>query len=297
MEVAPYLMERLLAQYGPETASEIICGFEVPRCTTLRANRLKGGREETEEALTAAGLTFRRAEWFEDAFVLPAGLEKELSALPFYQGGKIYLQSLSSMLPPLLLEAQAGENILDMAAAPGGKTTEIASLTDGKAMITACERSLPRLERMKANLARQGCTRVTTLNMDARQLDDFFSFDRVLLDAPCSGSGTVTKDSRGRFEPALLKKTAALQRAMLDKALRLVRPGGIVVYSTCSILKEENEDTVTSALKSGRCELLPVDEERYAAVPRLPCAIPGALLVRPTAEYEGFFAAVLRRKN
>ena len=297
MEIASFLKERLLKTYGEAETGRIIEGYGTPRRTTLRLNRLKTDRDEVTAALKENALAFKEVPWFEDAFVLAPGMEKELSALSLYRDGKIYLQSLSSMLPPLLLEAQAGENILDMAAAPGGKTTEIASLTDGKAMITACERNLPRLERMKANLVRQGCTRVTVLNMDARQMDDFFSFDRVLLDAPCSGSGTVTKDSRGRFEPALLKKTAALQRAMLEKALRLVKPGGRVVYSTCSILKEENEDVVASLLKSGRCELVPVDRKRYAEVPRLPCAIPEAILVRPAAEYEGFFAAVLRRRN
>lgn len=297
MEIAPYLEQRLLEQYGAEETENIRRGFSAARCTTLRTNRLKGTPEKTAAALEAAGIPFERVPWFEDAFRLEAGMEKEISQLPLYAQGEIYVQSLSSMLPPLLLGARPGENVLDMAAAPGGKTTEIASLTGGRAMITACERNLPRLERMKANLARQGCTRVTAMNVDARQLDDFFSFDRVLLDAPCSGSGTVSRDSRGRFEPALLKKTAALQRALLEKALRLVKPGGTVVYSTCSILREENEDIVAALLKGGKCELVPVEEGRFTEVPRLPCSLPGAVLVRPTEAYEGFFAAVLRRKR
>ncbi len=291
--IPSYLRERLAARYGEETAS-IEAGM-VPRRTCLRANRLKADAEEIAAALSEAGLPAERVPWFPDAFVLPAGSEEAVFALPVCREGKIYLQNLSSMIPPLLLMAQPGEDVLDMAAAPGGKTTEIASLTGGRAMITACERHAPRAERLRANLALQGATRVTVMNTDARQLSDLFSFDRVLLDAPCSGSGTWTEGARGRFEPELLKKTAALQRALLAKALRLVRPGGTVVYSTCSILPEENEAVVIDALSRGGCALIPADGAKFAGVPRLPCPLPGALLVRPTETYEGFFAAALRR--
>ena len=292
--IPEYLKQQIETRYGPETSEEIEAGM-VARRTSLRVNRLKSSREEVEAALLSAGIPWEPVSWFPDAYLLPHGMEPALWRLSLYESGGIYLQSLSSMLPPLLLDAKAGENVLDMAAAPGGKTTEIASLTDGKALITACERSAARAERLRANLLRQGATRVTVLQQDARDLPEFFSFDRALLDAPCSGSGTWLPGAKGRFEAALLRRTAQLQDSLLRKALSLVRPGGTVVYSTCSILPQENEEIVSRALERGGCALLPVEEERFAEVPRLPCLLPGALLVRPTAEYEGFFAAVLRR--
>lgn len=292
--IPAFLKEQLKARYGETLTEEIAAGM-VSRRTSLRVNRLRGTKEETETALHAAGIPWEPVSWFADAFLLPEESEAPVSELPAYGQGLIYLQSLSSMLPPLLLDAKGGEDILDMAAAPGGKTTEIASLTDGRALITACERNAARAERLRANLVRQGATRVTVMQMDARDLPESFSFNRVLLDAPCSGSGTWGPGSKGRFEEALLKRTAALQDSLLKKALSLVRSGGIVVYSTCSILPQENEDIVSRALKRGGCALVPIEEERYADVPRLPCLLPGSLLVRPTAEYEGFFAAVLRR--
>ena len=289
-----YLKQQLETRYGPEKTEESEAGMMMRR-TSLRVNRLKSSREEAEAAFLAAGIPWEHVSWFPDAYLLPHAMEPALQQLPIYAAGGIYLQSLSSMLPPILLGANPGEDVLDMAAAPGGKTTEIASLTDGKALITACERNAVRAERLRANLLRQGATKVTVMQTDARDLPDFFSFDRVLLDAPCSGSGTWLPGSKGRFEEALLKHTAALQDSLLKKALSLVRPGGIVVYSTCSIFPQENEEIVSRALKRGGCVLIPVEEERFADIPRLPCLLPQALLVSPTEEYEGFFAAILQR--
>ena len=95
------------------------------------------------------------------------------------------------MIPPLVLAPRQGETVLDMAAAPGGKTTQMAALSGNAALITACEKNRIRAERMQFNLQRQGATRVSVMVEDARRLDDLFSFDRILLDAPCSGSGTI----------------------------------------------------------------------------------------------------------
>ena len=241
------------------------------------------------------GISAQTVPWSGDALILENADEEAVAALPMFDNGEIYMQSLSSMIPPLVLGAQAGENVLDMAAAPGGKTTQIAALTRGGAMITACERNKMRAERLSYNVKKQGANRVTVMNMDARQLDDFFAFDRVLLDAPCSGSGTVTEGSRGQFGKEYLDRTVKMQKTLLDKAIRLLKPGHELVYSTCSVLKEENEEVVAAALKKGGVQLVPIDADAFAGVPLLPTDMPGVMCVCPDEWYEGFFVAKLRK--
>ena len=273
----------------------IAAGFEAGRKTTLRVNRLKAEPAQIAAALADAGISARRVPWSEDALVLEGAGEAAVAALPMFENGEIYMQSLSSMIPPLVLGAQAGENVLDMAAAPGGKTTQIAALTGGGALITACERNKMRAERLEYNVKKQGASRVTVMNMDARQLDDFFAFDRVLLDAPCSGSGTVTEGSRGQFSREYLDRTVKMQKTLLDKAIRLLKPGHELVYSTCSVLREENEEVVAAALKKGGVQLVPIDTAAFDGVPLLPTDMPGVMCVCPDEWYEGFFVAKMKK--
>ena len=296
--VPAYLADLLLKQYGAEKAEEIAAGFAAGRAVTLRANTLKTDRDAVREALGAAGIETETVPWSGDALIVKNAREDALTALPLYERGEIYLQSLSSMIPPLLMGAQPGENILDMAAAPGGKTTQIAALTGNRAMITACEMNKVRAERLRYNVERQGASRVTVMNIDSRNLDDLFSFDRILLDAPCSGSGTVqlgNPKSKGQFNAVNLGKTTKAQAALLDKALRLLRKGGEMIYSTCSVLEQENEDIVRRALKKGNCEIVPLDLAAFDAVPQLPVTIPGTLCVMPDSLHEGFYVAKIRR--
>ena len=297
MDIPAFLRDKLTRQYGEETAQRIFSGYSARRRTTLRVNTLKSDAKSVRAQLEAAGIACEGVPWSGDALMLGCAQEEAVTALPLYARGEVYMQSLSSMLPPLLLDAQPGENVLDMAAAPGGKTTQIAALTGNGAMITACERSKPRAERLRLNLSRQGAMRVTVLEMDARQMDDLFSFDRILLDAPCSGSGTfsLAEGGRGRFSQELLARSAKTQRELLAKALRLLKPGCEMVYSTCSVLEEENEQVVMQAVKSGAAELVPIDASRFEGLPLLPTRAPGTLLVCPDERYEGFFVARLRR--
>ena len=291
------LAQRLEQQYGAETMERIFSGYAAERCVSLRVNRLKAGREAVEAELRASCVSFERMPWFEDAMLISSGREAELQALPAYGEGRIYLQSLSSMLPPLLLDVHPGMSVLDMCAAPGGKTTQIASMCP-EAMITACERDGYRMERLKANLQRQGAGRVAVLQADARRLDPMFRFDRILLDAPCTGSGTVDLTPGAaprRMAPEWIKKTAQTQAGLLEKAVSLLRTGGTLVYSTCSILAEENEEQVLRAVRTGKCELEPIPDSFAPDVPRLPVRLTGTLCVCPTEKYEGFFVAVLRK--
>ena len=189
-QVPALLLEKLNTQYGEALTREIVAGF-VRRPVTLRANTLRSDAETVKAALNAAGITCEQQGWYPDAFVLPQVREDAVQALPEYEAGCMYLQSLSSMMPALVLAPRKGESVLDMAAAPGGKTTQMAALSGNGALITACEKNKIRAERLQFNLERQGASRVNVMCTDARQLSDLFRFDKVLLDAPCTGSGTI----------------------------------------------------------------------------------------------------------
>lgn len=282
------LKNRLEASYGA-LFSDILKGFGAKRAVTLRANTLKTSAERVAAVLSENGVAFERPAWYPETFVLPSAAEEDVRRLPLYADGEIYLQSLSSMLPPLVLAPQAGENVLDMTAAPGGKTTELLALSGGKALITACERNDVRFERMQFNLARQGAARVNAVRTDALDLSDFLRFDKILLDAPCTGTGTIAEGERVRFSSDYLAKCVKMQKKLIAKAVKLLKKGGTLVYSTCSLLKEENEAVLDEGVRLG-AKLLPVDLP--ADIPRLPSR-EGTVTVLPTNDYEGFFVAKL----
>ncbi|MCI6268444.1 MAG: RsmB/NOP family class I SAM-dependent RNA methyltransferase [Candidatus Ventricola sp.] len=296
--VPAYLAQLLRAQYGEETAERIAQGYAAQRVVTLRANPLKTDAQTVRERLAAQDIETSPVPWYADAMIVRGAREDALTGLDLYERGEIYLQSLSSMIPPLLLGAKPGENVLDMAAAPGGKTTQIAALTGNQAMVTACEMNKIRAERLRYNVQRQGATRVTVMNIDSRNLDDLFSFDRILLDAPCSGSGTVqlgSPRSKGQFSREFLSRTTKQQEALLHKALRLLRPGCEMIYSTCSVLAQENEEIVSRVLRKTGALIVPLELAAFDSVPRLPVSIPGTLCVAPDELHEGFFVAKIRR--
>lgn len=297
-ESVRFLADRLAEEYGKELQEKIFDGFSCNRRTSLRVNTLKESTAAVEEELAKNGIERERSTFFADAFLLPTDSEEEVKKLSCYENGGIYLQSLSSMLPPLFLDLCPGSSLLDMAAAPGGKTAQAATMSGSTINITACERHPMRAERLKYNLSKQGAKRVNIMVCDARTLDEFFAFDSVLLDAPCSGSGTVhlPSDSRSEFNDGLLKKITRTQTALLQKGLKLLKKGKTMVYSTCSLFKEENEQVIAAALKSGECELVPLDPTPFTDARFLPGTLAGTLTVLPDERYEGFFVAKLRKK-
>ena len=295
------LRDQLHAWYGSDDAQRILDGSAKRTGVTLRANTLKASREDVARALESACLAWKSLPWYEDAFLLPEASERDIWALPAYEQGLLYMQSLSSMFPAIVLDAQAGEDILDMCAAPGGKTSQIAALSGGKAHITACEMHVPRAEKLRYNLEKLGVSHATVMQTDARRLDSFFSFDRILIDAPCSGSGTLDFSTPEgiaradkRFTTALIDKSVKSQHALLGKALELLKPGGTCVYSTCSVLKNENEEIVDRALRPGY-EIEPIAIGEEYGLPTLPSEIEGCLTLCPTERYEGFFVARIKR--
>lgn len=294
-----FLPEMLKAQYGVEIAEKIIRGYEADRKVTLRVNTLKAAVDDVKSTLTQAGIEYDTVSWSREALIIKNADENRIMELPVYDNGGIYLQSLSSMLPPVMLAPAAGEDILDMAAAPGGKTTQMAALTGNKAHITACELNAIRARRLEYNVNKQGASCVYVMQKDSRTLDDFFSFGRILLDAPCSGSGVLSvydANIKKTFTKKLIDKSVKAQTALLKKAVTLLKKGHEMVYSTCSVLRCENEDIVNSMLKSGKVEIVPIDIEGMESIPLLPVSIPGTVCVAPDELYEGFFVAKLRKK-
>ena len=289
-----FIQKRIEADY-PNHVHDIINGLKTSKKVTFRINTLKTTVEAVLSVLASKKLKVSEVSWSNTAFILENSTEKDLWSLPIYTEGHIYIQNLSSMLPPIILNPQKGD-ILDMAAAPGGKTTQIAALTQGLCTITACEQNPIRAQKLKFNLDKQGATKVTVITKDARQLDDFFRFDHILLDAPCSGSGTLDlndEKSLNNFTDHLILKSTQTQKALILKAIDLLKPKQTMVYSTCSLLKQENEDIIRVALKTNKIELVPIELNIKGI---LPSTLPGVITVMPSETYEGFFIALLRKK-
>ena len=296
MAIPAFLRDMLEKQYGAEITDRIYEGFAAQRKTTLRVNTLKSDAAAVTAALTEAGIAWEKAPWSENAIIMPHGSEERVQALPLYEQGHVYMQSLSSMVPPVVLGPQADECILDMAAAPGGKTTQMAALAANRAQITACEKNKIRADRLRFNLERQGTKGVVVMQTDSRDLDDFFAFDKILLDAPCSGSGTLETEGRCSFNRELLDRSVKTQEKLLRKALTLLKPGHEMIYSTCSILAQENEGLLKRVLPSAQGEVVPLDEAAFPGMPLLPTDMPGTLCICPDEYYEGFFVAKIRKK-
>lgn len=294
-----FLSKMLEEQYGIEIAKKIIEGYTKQRKTTFRVNTLKSSIIEIEGKLKQTNIEYDRIPWYEEAIIVKNADKKTIQELDIYKNGEIYLQSLSSMLPPIILGPKERADILDMAAAPGGKTTQMAALSKNKAHITACEKNKIRAERLKYNIDKQGATSVFVMTKDARYIDDFFSFDQILLDAPCSGSGTlVINDNKikNEFTKELVERSMSAQLNLLKKAIKILKPGSEMVYSTCSVLACENEDIIQNVLSTGKVEVVPIDFTGIENIPVLPTKIDGTLCVCPNELYEGFFVAKLIKK-
>ncbi|MCH5171816.1 MAG: RsmB/NOP family class I SAM-dependent RNA methyltransferase [Erysipelotrichales bacterium] len=287
-----FLFQHLSKTYGDEYLDKIIAGLNKARVTTFRVNVLKSNKEEVESSLSSSKISYTNVNNILNAYIVNEGSIKDID---LYQDGEIYIQSLSSMLPPIVLNPLERDHILDMAAAPGSKTSQIAALTNNKACITAVEMNPLRAERLKYNLNKLGVTRTTVLVKDARLLDDFYRFDKILLDAPCSGSGTINlnEETKQKINIDVIKKCQSRQIALLKKGLTLLPKNGELVYSTCSIFKDENEEVIKKVLNKN-VVLVPIELPGIANLEFLP-SMDGTITVMPNEYFEGFFLAKLKK--
>lgn len=288
----PEFLEKLLInQYGKDLTNKILEGYKTKRNPSLRINSIKTNKEKIKKELDNVNIKYKDVNWYEDALILENDNIRELD---IYKNGEVYMQNLSSMIPPIVLEPKQ-EKILDMAASPGGKTTEIYNLSNKEALITAVEKNPIRSQRLKYNLEKQG-TIATILNEDATKLDEFYRFDKILLDAPCSGSGTLNiyDKSLEHFSEKLLNNCIKTQEQLLEKALQILKKGNTMVYSTCSILYEENEQQLEKLINQNKIEIIPIDDI-FEDMPKLPTKIKGTICVCPNNLYEGFFISKIKK--
>ncbi len=286
--------------------------FAEPKPTTFRVNTLKATTADVRAELEGVGFRLKGVAWYPDAFVMETGRLRELQETAAYQQGGLYVQSLSSMLPPLVLGPQPHEEVLDLAAAPGSKTTQMACLMRGAGRLVAIDNNRVRFYRLRANLALQDARNVEPLLRAGEAAGRMFPdrFDRVLVDAPCSAEGRfdVREPASYRYwRPGKIHEMVRKQRRLLAAGLAALRPGGLLVYSTCTFAPEENEGVVSWALASWgeTVALEPVELPGPQAQPGLTRwqdvqfqpAMRATARILPSAQMEGFFLARLRKKS
>ncbi|CAG7846032.1 25S rRNA (cytosine-C(5))-methyltransferase nop2; AltName: Full=Nucleolar protein 2 [Serendipita indica DSM 11827] len=249
-----FLAERLFQLFTVNEAIEFFEANETPRPVTIRTNTLRCRRRDLAQALINRGVNLEPiGKWSKEGLqVFESSVP--IGATPEYLAGHYMLQSASSFLPVLALDPKPNERVLDMASAPGGKTTYISALMQNTGLVFANDATKARTKSLSANVHRLGCKNVIVCNYDGREFPKVIGgFDRVLLDAPCSGTGVISKDpsvkiNKSERDFVLLSH---LQKQLILCAIDSVDPktAAIVVYSTCSIMPEEDEAVVAYALR------------------------------------------------
>ncbi|KAI0375036.1 NOL1/NOP2/sun family RNA met [Pilatotrama ljubarskyi] len=251
-----FLAEKLFQLFPVAEAIEFFEANEIPRPVTIRTNTLRTRRRDLAQALINRGVNLEPIGKWTNVGLQVFESSVPIGATPEYLAGHYMLQAASSFLPVIALSPQPGERVLDMASAPGGKTTHMAALMQNTGVIFANDANKARTKSLTANVHRLGCKNVVVCSYDGREFPKVIGgFDRVLLDAPCSGTGVISKDASVKTNKSERDFTllSHLQKQLILCAIDSVqadsKTGGYLVYSTCSVTVDENEAVVDYALR------------------------------------------------
>ncbi|WP_135554246.1 RsmB/NOP family class I SAM-dependent RNA methyltransferase [Paenibacillus cymbidii] len=304
-------VDRMKALLGAEYEA-FEASYDAPRLYGLRVNKLKIGAAAFERLSPFA---LSSVPWAEEGFYYAEG--ERPGKHPYYHAGIYYIQEPSAMLPVELLDVSPGDRVLDLCAAPGGKSTQIAAKLAGEGVLVVNDNSRERVKALVKNIEIAGVRGAVVLNEEPEKLVRAFAgyFDKILIDAPCSGEGMFRKDEdmARQWERHSIERCSAMQRDILRHAAAMVAPGGTLVYSTCTFAPEENEGTIAQFLREHDDFALQPVPLRHGFAPGRPewlargdgeaadaaaSAVAGAVRLWPhRVNGEGHFAAVLRRSR
>ncbi|MCA9520432.1 MAG: RsmB/NOP family class I SAM-dependent RNA methyltransferase [Myxococcales bacterium] len=303
--------------YPPPISDAVLSSMRRPKACSFRVNQLRVDVESALVALRQSALDPTPFDWSATSFSVPAQQRAELTHHPLVGDGRLYVQNASSQLAALLLDPHPDEIVLDLAAAPGGKALHIADRMQNRGRLSVVEPIRTRFFRLKANLERAGVSIARAYMRDGTGVgrDCPAMFDRVLLDAPCSSEARIRLDEPSSYEHWSLRKVRECGRKqvkLLRSALQSVKPGGVVLYCTCSFAVEENEAVVDRLLRESKSD--PTRTPGFGIEPlSLPASVPfrrglartdtidldptmaGAVRILPNDRFDGFFACALRR--
>lgn len=302
-------LDRLRNIFPPKRYHQLVNTFAFKKPVSFRINTSKITVSQAKEELAKYRVKLFPISWYQEAFITNQPIQK-LQKLSLYENGLIYLQRLSSMVPPLILKPKKQHTVLDMAAAPGSKTLQMSNLMQNQGLIIACDKNEIRVDKLLYNIEKQAARNITVRMMDATNIWKEYPeyFDRILLDAPCSSEGRFyVNDSKtfSHWSENFIDRMSYLQKKLLASALVSLKVGGELVYSTCTFAPEENEEVIDWAIQMVGDKIVIEDPKvklsNFGPIilkwqgKTFAKKVTKAVRILPTREIEGFFICKIRK--
>ncbi|MGL5244340.1 MAG: 16S rRNA (cytosine(967)-C(5))-methyltransferase RsmB, partial [Sarcina sp.] len=291
-----WMIDLFLNQYGKENGIKILKGLNSVPNVTVRVNALKGDYDEVFDALVEEGYDVEEGQISPEAIVIKKGSSIEKNSL--YNKGLITVQDESAMLVAPILDLQENDSVMDVCSAPGTKATHLSEILMNSGKVIACDIYEHKLELIKENVTRLGITNLNTELLDATKLNSNYinAMDKILLDVPCSGLGIIRKKPEIKWnkKSSDLNEIMKIQKDILRNAWNYLKPGGELVYSTCTLNKKENEDVINwFAEKNKDCT---IEKIFLGNADNIIYNVNGSVTILPNEYMDGFFIGKLKKK-